>query len=102
MTTGCVDLWAGGSPEQRVDLQEGRGQRAEREVPQEACVSYQEIARNHAAMELEDSKWNLVRALVVVGVARLGFTRTGTAPTRVSPWKLDIQAINSFLSSNLA
>ena len=46
MTTGCVDLWAGGRAEQRVDLKEGRGQRAEREVPQEACVSYQEIARS--------------------------------------------------------
>ena len=85
MTTGCVDLWAGRSAEQRVDLQEGRGQRAEREVPQEACLSFQETACNHAAMELEDSKWHLVRALVAVGVARPGFTRTGIEPIRVSP-----------------
>ena len=85
MTTGCVDLWAGGSAEQRVGLQEGRGQIAEREVLQEACLSYQEIARNHAALELNDSKWHLVRALVAAGVARPGFTRTGIEPIRVSP-----------------
>ena len=53
-------------------------------------------------MELEDPKWHLVRALVAVGVARPGFMRTGIEPIRVSPWKLDIQAINSFLGSSLA
>ena len=30
--------------EKRVDPQEGRGNRSEREVPQEACVPYQESA----------------------------------------------------------
>ena len=41
-----MGFWAGVMAEKRVHPSEGRGQRAERAVSQEACVPYQESARS--------------------------------------------------------